>query len=254
MSAHRFFLVAPLAKNPNEPLPLSEADAHHALNVLRVRVGETVDVVAPDARVWRVRVTAAGPSGVYADVLEEVPVVPLPRVTLFQGVAKGDKMDAIVRTAVEVGAEEIVPVLTARSVVQLDARKSAARVERWRRVAVAAAKQSKRTSVPVVAEPMRLRDALGEFALYDGAVVLWEECDGEGIASAVRRCASSSEARIAVIVGPEGGLAAEEVDALVAIGATPASLGPTILRTETAAVVALALAIGALGGMGGSRE
>ncbi|HEY5540202.1 MAG TPA: 16S rRNA (uracil(1498)-N(3))-methyltransferase [Coriobacteriia bacterium] len=253
MSAHRFFLTAPLAENPAEPLPLTDADVHHAVDVLRLRVGEPLDVVAPDSRVWRMRVTGLGPNGVFAEALEEVIVAPLPHVTLFQGVAKGDKMDDIVRQAVEIGVEGIVPVLTARSVVQLDARKSAQRAERWRRVALAAAKQAKRTTVPRVADPVPLRGALADLANYDGAVVLWEECDGEGIAWAVRRCAASPEARVALVVGPEGGLSAEEVAALVAIGATPASLGPTILRTETAAVVALALAIGALGGLGGSH-
>jgi 16S rRNA (uracil1498-N3)-methyltransferase len=254
MSAHRFFLKAPLAENPTASLPLSEADVHHAVDVLRLRVGEVVDVVAPDAKVWRVRVTAATRDGVFAEVLEEVATARLPHITLLQGVAKGDKMDDIVRQAVEVGAEQIVPVLTARSVVQLDERKAAQRLERWQRVALAAAKQAKRTSVPHVAQPVRLREALAELAGFDGAVVLWEEAAGEGIVSAVRRCAASPDAKIALIVGPEGGLSAEEVEALVAVGATPATLGPNILRTETAAIVALALAIAALGGLGGSSE
>ena len=161
-------------------------------------------------------------------------------------------MDAIVRQAVEVGAEEIVPVLTARSVVQLDARKSAQRAERWRRVALAAAKQSKRTVVPPVSDPVRLRDVLALLSAFDGAVVLWEESGGVGVADAVRHCATSPDARIALLVGPEGGLSADEVAALESIGATSASLGPTILRTETAAIVGLALAIGALGGLGGT--
>lgn len=254
MSAHRFFLTAPLAENPAEPLPLSEADVHHAASVLRLRIGEVVDVVSPDARVWRFRVSEATRRGIFGEVLEEVVAQPLPHVTLFQGVAKGDKMDDIVRQAVEVGVEAVVPLLTSRSVVQLDARKAAQRLERWQRVAVAAAKQAKRTSVPRIAAPVRLREALALLADFDGAVVLWEECGGEGLVSAVRRCAASPEAKIALIVGPEGGLAAEEVEALVAVGATPASLGPSILRTETAAIVGLALAMSALGGLGGSGD
>ncbi|MDR3685824.1 MAG: 16S rRNA (uracil(1498)-N(3))-methyltransferase [Coriobacteriia bacterium] len=254
MSAHRFFLTAPLAPVPGGLMPMAPADVHHAVDVLRLRVGETIDVVEPDGRVWRISLTEVGSEGVVGDVVREIPTLSLPRVTLFQGVAKGDKMDDIVRQAVEVGAEAIVPILTARSVVQLDERRSAQRAERWQRVALAAAKQSKRATVPLVSAPVPLRDALVELAAFDGAVVLWEECEGLGIASAVKRCASSADARVALIVGPEGGLATEEVDALVALGATPATLGPTILRTETAAIVALALAIGALGGLGGSDD
>ena len=253
MSAHRFFLASPLADDADGALPLSAADLHHAVDVLRLRAGEEIDVVEPDGRVWRLRVTEASRRGVFGARMGEVAALDSPRVTLFQGVAKGEKMDDIVRQAVEIGAEEIVPVLTARCVVQLDAAKRAARGERWRRVALAAAKQAKRASVPAVSDPVSLADALSLLTAFDGAVVLWEESDGEGVAEAVRRCASSLQSRVALIVGPEGGLAAEEVAALQAIGATTASLGPTILRTETAAVVALALAIGALGGLGNAR-
>lgn len=246
MSAHRFFLTAPLESDTGRLLPLSDADVHHAADVLRIRVGEQIDVVEPDARVWRLEVIAVTRRGVTAKVLREVVVPRLRHVTLFQGVAKGDKMDDIVRQAVEVGAQRIVPVLTARCIVQLDARKRAQKGERWRRVAQAAAKQAKRTSVPEVADPVRLRDALALLADYDGAVVLWEESDEVGISAAVKRCATSPEAHIALVVGPEGGLAPEEVAALESVGATVATLGPNILRTETAAVVALALAIEAL--------
>ena len=254
MSAHRFFLTGALVRDGERMLPLSEADAHHAVDVLRVRVGEVIDVVEPDSRVWRVRVAQTGPAGVWATVLEELSVAAQPHVTLFQGVAKGEKMDAIVRQAVEIGAEQIVPVLTSRSVVQLDARKRAQRTERWRRVAEAAAKQAKRTAIPHVADAVKLRDVIALLADFDGAVVLWEECAGPSVEAAVTRCAAEPGARIALVVGPEGGLSAEEVDALGAVGAIPATLGPTILRTETAAVVALALALSALGGLGRGCE
>jgi 16S rRNA (uracil1498-N3)-methyltransferase len=253
MSAHRFFLESPLAHDADSALGLSDADVHHAVDVLRLRIGEEIDVVEPGGGVWRLRVTEAGRHGVFAARLGEVAVTQSPHVTLFQGVAKGEKMDDIVRQAVEIGAEKIVPVLTARSVVQLDASKRAARGERWRRVALAAAKQAKRASVPAVSDPMSLADAVPLLAAFDAAIVLWEEGVAEGVAEAVSRCAGSPQACVALIVGPEGGLAAEEVAALEAIGATAASLGPTILRTETAAVVALALAIAALGGLGNAH-
>ena len=246
MTAHRFFLTAERSADPSRPLPLSDGDLHHAADVLRLRVGEEIDVVDPDSSVWHVRVTEANRRAVFAETLGQVEVASQPRVTLFQGVAKGEKMDDIVRQAVEVGAEAVVPVLTARCIVQLDARKRVQKGERWRRVAEAAAKQAKRASVPEVSDPLRLRDAIPLLADYDGAVILWEEYDGVGLTEAVRRCADGPAARIALLVGPEGGLAAEEVAALEAVGATVASLGPNILRTETAAVVALALAIEAL--------
>lgn len=255
MSAHRFFLTSALGHEDCEQLlPLSAADAHHAADVLRLRVGEVIDVVEPDGRTWSVRVAHADATGVWAEAVEERIVEPMPRVTLFQGVAKGDKMDAIVRQATEIGAEQIVPLLTSRCVVQLDARKRAQRTERWSRIAQAAAKQAKRSLVPRVADVVELREAIALLGEYDCAVVLWEDCAGLGVEAAVSRCAQGVDARVAVIVGPEGGLSAEEVDSLAAVGAIPATLGPTILRTETAGIVALALALHALGGLGRGRE
>ena len=252
MTVHRFFLDGPLVQGPDRRLPLSAADLHHAVHVLRVRVGEGLDVVGADGRTWRVLVTDVREDGVRATPLEEVSPWPEPHVALFQGVAKGEKMDDIVRQAVEVGAEQIVPVLFARTVVRLDSRKRRERGDRWRRVALAAAKQAKRSSVPTVNDPMSIRDAIVELSQFDGAVVLWEEAEGEAVAEAVRACSLTTDARVAVIIGPEGGLAPEEVEALTGVGARVATLGHNMLRTETAAIVALALAISELGGLGGS--
>ena len=107
-------------------------------------------------------VTSADEAGVSARVVGPAEDTGefLPRVTLFQGVAKGDKMDSIVRQAVEVGVERIVPLMTARSVVRLDQAKRAAKGERWRRIAKSAAEQAKRSSVPDVSDPVDLKAAL----------------------------------------------------------------------------------------------
>jgi 16S rRNA (uracil1498-N3)-methyltransferase len=253
--AHRFFLTGPLPAEPGQPLPLTASDVHHAVRVLRIRAGEHVEVVEAGGGVLELEVVSAGDTGVVATSLGQVASAGdyLPSVTLFQGVAKGDKMDAIVRQAVEVGAEEIVGVMTSRSVVRLDGAKRASRGERWRRIAKSAAEQAKRSAVPRVPDPLAFADALELFAGYDRTVVLWEEHRGAGIAEALAGLRGTDAARVALMVGPEGGLSAEEVQALVARGGVVASLGPTVLRTETAAVVALALAVAALGGMGGSR-
>ena len=250
MTAHRFFLTSPLPDDPAQRLPLAADDVRHAVSSLRVRPGEIIDVVDPDGKVWHVTVTGCSGEGVYGAVERAPEVARQPRVALFQAVAKGEKMDDIVRAAVEIGAEEIVPVLTRRSVVKLDARKRTERAERWRRVAVAAAKQSKRIAVPAVSDPVRLSDALPLLAAYDVVVVLWEEHEGAGVRRALRSVEAGIETRVALVVGPEGGFGAEEIEQLTAAGAVAASLGPTILRTETAAVVALTLAMATLGGLG----
>lgn len=255
MSSHRFFLTTALttAAEGAVALPLTPEDLHHAVRVLRIRPGEDLEVVEPGGQAWLVHVES-----VSEDAVEAVPVEPLaekpgPAVVLVQGLAKGEKMDAIVRQAVEVGVAEIIPVLTRRSIVRLDARKSAERGERLRRIARSAAEQSHRNRVPDVSDPMPLDSALPLLAGCARVVVLWEDSTGSGISEALAGLCGSPNARVAVVVGPEGGLDSAEVAQLEAIGAVVASLGPSILRTETAAVVAVSIALHELGGLGNCR-
>lgn len=252
MSAHRFFLTQPLADGDPVRVSLSPEDLHHAVTVLRVRPGEQLEVVEPGVQaVWLVSVVSAGPEGIEARRLERLARTAHPRVALVQGVAKGEKMDAIVRQATEVGADEVVPVFTSRSIVRLEGRKRAERGERWRRVARAAAEQSHRDSVPLVHDPAPLREVLPLLAAFDAVFVLWEEeSRPAGLLTALEAWDGGTDPRVALVIGPEGGLAAEEVAALRDIGARSVSLGPTILRTETAAIVALSLAVYGLGGLG----
>lgn len=255
MSAHRFFLASALGvAEPGDtvPIPLSAEDLHHALSVARLREGETAEFVEPDGRVWVARVASAARAGVTAELVSVTGASDAagPSVTLVAGVAKGEKMDAIVRQAVEVGAAGIVPVLTERTVVRLEGRKRAERAERWRRIAKSAAEQSHRFEVPSVAEPLPLAEATKSLMAageVDRTVVLWEEERERGLSEALDGLPTT--ARVALVVGPEGGFSAEEVASLVASGAVTAGLGDTILRAETAAVVGLGLAIHALGGL-----
>ncbi|NTU70210.1 MAG: 16S rRNA (uracil(1498)-N(3))-methyltransferase [Coriobacteriia bacterium] len=262
MSRHRFFLieaVPAVSDGGVVRIPLSESDRHHAVDVLRVRVGEEIDVVDPAGSVLRVRVDSALGGEVLGVVVGEAqpdPEVRTPRVTLVFGVSKGSKNDEIVEAVCELGVEVVVPVLTARSVVKYDAEKRADRGERWRRIALAAAKQSKRTTIPTVLDPLSLGGAGDLFAGYDAVLVAWE--DAGSTAQGAREALASfdslpADARVCVVVGPEGGFAAEEVDRLVAGGARIFTLGPTVLRVATAATVAVAIVTHELGGLGNVR-
>lgn len=254
MSAHRFFLTAPLSRTDGVVvLALSAEDVRHAVGSLRVRPGEHLEVVEPTGDAWLVRVVVAAKDSVSALPIERLQTAGQPDITLVQAVAKGEKMDAIVRQAVEIGASAVRPVFTARSVVRMDARKRADRAERWRRVAKAAAEQSHRTAVPPVEAPVDLTAALRDLSEYDEVFVLWEEASGPGLADFAEPLAGGDR-RVAIVIGPEGGLDASEIAELEAIGARTVTLGPSILRTETAAVVALALVLHLMGGLGASYE
>lgn len=255
MGAHRFFLTRSLPAGRTTPivLPLADDDVRHAVDVLRVRAGELLEVVEPGSQTaWLVKISHAGATQITATVVEQLERVHHPRVTLVQGVAKGDKMDAIVRQAVELGVEAIVPVITERSVVRLEPRKRAHKGDRWRRVAKAAAEQSHRFEIPTVADPASLREVRPQLAELDGVVVLWEDASqsAPGLEAALESLVRTPDLHIGLVIGPEGGLSAEEVAELESIGARSVTLGPHILRTETAAVVAVALAVHALGGLG----
>jgi 16S rRNA (uracil1498-N3)-methyltransferase len=156
------------------------------------------------------------------------------RLALVQGVPKGAKMDNVIRMGTELGVSEFFPFLSTRTVAE-----GRGRIERWHRIAVESAKQSRRSDVPTVHAPVPLADVLVEVAGYNLLVILWEAEQSRTMAQALARLASP--ASVAIIVGPEGGLAEREVDVAVARGAVPVTLGPLILRTETAGVVALAI-------------
>jgi 16S rRNA (uracil1498-N3)-methyltransferase len=268
MTAPRFFITEPLvddgdpapgegASSAAEPLarsvvvPLSAEDLHHAVDVMRLQAGEELTVAEPSGVVWRLQAEEVSRATLRASVLERIEPSREPRVTLVQGVAKGPKMDRIVEQAVEVGVFSVVPVVSERTVVRLDEDKRSERGERWRRVARAAAKQARRSVVPRIEDPVPLPDALPGIAAHDVVLVVWEEAPaGESVSRVLEKAAAKPRSSVALVIGPEGGLSSAEVEALESVGGRPCSLGPTILRTETAGLVALALTFSALGGLG----
>lgn len=253
-SAHRFFLEAPLSDPDGVSLlPLSPVDAHHLLVVLRAAPGDELIAVEPGGDAWRMRVAALGDKTVEAACIERVDTPSLCRLTLVQGMAKAGKVDLVIEKAVELNVEAVVPVLTKRSVVRLDSEKRAARGSRLRRVAMAAAKQSQRVSVPSVSDPVDFAEIVRLVPSFDVVLVLWEgaSATAPGIGEALDEAGVTAESHVALVVGPEGGLATEEVYALEREGARSVTLGDTILRSETAGIVATALCVYELGGLGG---
>lgn len=250
MTLHRFFATAELPVGCGV-LPLTASDAHHVRTVLRLTSDDEI-VLAVGGRAARVRLTDVGDE-IVGCVVADLPVTEPPRVTLVQGLAKGSRMDDVVRHVTELGVRRFVPFAAERSVVRLDAARAAQRLVRWRAIAGEAAKQSQQSAVPAV-EPVTGMAGLVELLADALVLVCWEDAtDAYGIAEALERYAPDVDTECAVVVGPEGGLTAAEVETLTRAGAIPVTLGDSILRTETAGIVAAALAIHARGGLGASH-
>ena len=215
-------------------------EARHARKVLRLGPGDEVCAMDGDGRRWRAAIRHAGEDGVRVDLLEALPSGEPPvRLTVYQGIPKADKLDFVAHKLTELGASALVPVKMDRCVVKLDAKDGRKRRERLERIAREAAKQCNRGRAPSVAEPMGWAEALGAMAAHDLLLVPWEEAGGYRLKDAF--AARPDAADIGVVIGPEGGMSPQEVDAMLALGARTVTLGPRILRTETAAIAAAAL-------------
>ena len=223
-------------------------ESRHLTRVLRLKPGETV--IASDGRGhdYIVRLDAVGPRahGTVLGMAAREVESPL-AITLVQGIPKGDRMDAIVRAVTELGVVRVLPAVTVRTVVRLDTADAGARTERWQRVASEAAKQSGRSVVPEVAPPAALTTCLASARESELALCLWE---GTAPPLATACAAAGRPRRVAVLVGPEGGLDPVEVEAATAAGWRLASLGPRILRTETAGATIVAILQWQFGDMG----
>jgi len=235
----RFYLDVPL--RAGGVCTLSEDAAHHAIHVLRLREGDDVTLFNGRGGEYAARIASIQRLRIALDVLQHRALEresPL-RVTLVQGVSAGEKMDSTVRKAVELGVAGIQPVLAARSVARPKGERAENRRAHWQKVAIAACEQCGRNRIPEMHPLIALSDYRP-----DGAAmrILLSPLARQPLSKV-----SLQGNDFVVAAGPEAGFTAEEEAALAAAGFVPASLGPRVLRTETAAVAALA-ALNALRG------
>jgi 16S rRNA (uracil1498-N3)-methyltransferase len=241
----RFFLTTPLTPN----ISIKGEDAHHISRVLRLPVGEQIRVVAPDGQIGIAEITGIA-AGIISLVLRqqiEEDTEPPVKVALGQGLPKGDKMEYIVQKAVELGVNQIYPMKVAHCVVQYDASKQIARRERWQKIAGEAAKQCGRSQVSVVAPIQSLAEIVSNQEEGTIVIMLYEGQTPLGLKQILTQFQGSS---YLLLIGPEGGFSAEEVDFCQQRGAHIVTMGPRILRTETAAVAALSIVLYECGDLG----
>lgn len=236
-------LDAPVASQPGDAVVLTGAEAHHASAVRRVRVGEEVTVGDGRGTWLHGECESVSPREVVVRILgrEDIPE-PRPRVVLVQALAKGDRDELAVQAATELGVDEIVPWQAARSVSRWDSAKAQKGRARWASIVREAGKQAHRAWLPDVS-PLVTTAELVRRAATSRILLLEPTADTALTALTL----DGDDRDIVLVVGPEGGIADEELAVLTAAGAMPVRLGDTVLRTSTAGPAALAVVSTALG-------
>ncbi|TAL08761.1 MAG: 16S rRNA (uracil(1498)-N(3))-methyltransferase [Nitrospirae bacterium] len=221
---------------------LSGPLARHLKGSLRVRPGEHVWLAEAGGPRYEVRITAADHDRLTGQVLSTLPSPPppLPRITVGLALIKGDGMDWAIQKATELGAEHIVPLVTARTVVRPKAARASQQARRWQNIALEAAQQSMRWDVPAVAEPTSFDAWCAESAATACRLILWEKPGGRSLGDRLR--GTPRPASLALAIGPEGGFEPGEVDLAERRGFEAVSLGARILRSESAVLATLAIA------------
>lgn len=225
-------------------------DAHHIIHVLRLKQGEKIQIVSLDQITAVMKITGFRDNKVLLQIVEtmEPNHEPSVKVSLLQGLPKQDKLEWVIQKAVELGIHSVCPVMMEHSVVRLDADKAVKKQVRWEKIAEAAAKQSKRDSIPQVNLPQPFREAV-EACAAELKIVAYEVEDTRGIREVLHAHPEIHSA--AFLIGPEGGISKEEFTFLQEQGWHSVSLGPRIMRTETAALAALTAIMYETGNLGG---
>jgi 16S rRNA (uracil1498-N3)-methyltransferase len=233
-------------------------DARHLAAVMRSKPGDCFIACDGKGRDVLAKIVSVDKENVQADIIEELTsqAEMAWKVTVAQSLPKGDKLEVVIQKGTEAGTTAFQPFLSHRTVVQYDERKEAKRLDRWRKIAKEAAEQSHRSIVPNVQTVSSWKALLKQFVEYELILFCYEEEGRSGrglrdLLSDFRLKETAVSPRILIIIGPEGGFTTQEADAAVASGAKLIGLGRRILRTETAALYALACLAYESGELGG---
>ncbi len=225
-----------------EEIEITGTDAHHLMHVLRAKAGDEMVVVDDRNRAARMEMVGFTGEAVTMRLKErlEMDTESQVDITLAQCLLKADKMDFVVQKAVELGARRVVPVMSRNCVVRYDAKKREERRNRWQKIADEAAKQCGRTALLEVAPVVELSSFLESVREEEERLFLF--CYENETKQSVRECLKRADTgRCLVLIGPEGGFAPEEAETTERCGGISVTLGPRILRAETAAVAALTI-------------
>ncbi len=236
---HRFFVPPEILRN--DPVVLPPETSHQISTVLHLKEGQSITLLDNNGSEFITELVTVGNKVVLGRVAEIWPSLgePATEITLYLALTQRDKFEWALQKACEAGAGSFVPVISSRSLVQTIT-EGRSKSERWQKILQEAAEQSGRGRIPALLEPQRYGQALAHARQNSQAsLVAWEKEEKTSLRQALEKTRPGS--KISVFIGPEGGFAEDEIDLACQVGAVPVSLGPRILRMETAAVVMVSL-------------
>lgn len=247
---HRFFVDKEQVFQ--DRIEIIGKDVKHIKNVLRLRKKDKIEVLS-EGKTHICEIEELASDRVIVSILDafEGKNEPTIDIILFQGVAKGDKMDFIIQKSTEVGVKEIYPLITNRTVVKIkDEKREQKKIERWRTIAEEAAKQSKRDMIPKVHSTIDFKEMLEILKGEENIIIPYEMEETFTLKEALKDVKGH---RISIIIGPEGGFDEEEVKLVKDVAGKAVTLGPRILRTETAGILTMSIILYELGDLGVRR-
>jgi 16S rRNA (uracil1498-N3)-methyltransferase len=243
MQTHRFF-IQPESWAPDR-LELDQDEAHHCIDVLRATVGQRIIVFNGRGAEALAEISGVGKSRVQLKTLQISQTSPLPcAITLAQAIPKGKNMDLIVQKGTELGVAKIVPLISERTVIQIAAEEGDKKTEKWRQIVIEAGKQSGQSRLPEVSAPITPKQFFTDFDRYELALIASLQSDAHRFKTALadfREQQGRRPKNVLVLIGPEGDFTPAEAALAKSAGCLPISLGPIVLRTETAAIYCLSV-------------
>lgn len=222
----------------NDKIHILGEDVNHIANVLRMKKEDEVQICNQETgENYITKIISFSKDEIECEIVKKIieTVESNVDITLFQGIPKFDKMELIIQKNTEVGVKKIVPVLMERTVVKLDEKTANKKIERWQKIAEVAAKQSMRDIIPEIGNIVKLKDITKQD--YDVVLVAYENEEKNMLKQELKKLQGKDRYKIAIVIGPEGGISEKEIEILKNMGTSFVSLGKRILRTETAGIV-----------------
>lgn len=218
-------------------------DVKHIANVLRMQKNEKMQICNTQTLDnYIVEIEEIKKEQIITKIIEKLQrsIEPNVKIDLYQGLPKADKMELIIQKTTEIGINKIFPVDMVRCVVKLQEKEEKKKIDRWQKIAEAAAKQSKRDKIPQIENKIKLKEILNKIKEYDAFFIAYEEENKNTLKYSLKNLEKRSSYKIGILIGPEGGIDSKEIETLKENGIITVSLGKRILRTETAPIVMVA--------------